>query len=416
MRLGRSSIFMSASLTAFAALSVLSFVMVQRSRVTAGMAEECGFPLVFVETRGGKMVKSKESYQNATCQVGRNGEKFECKIRGRGNSTWKQPKKPYLVKFGEETEFLGMPRARKWALLSNGTDNTSLRNAYATMLATEFFSRQDFVPQYRFVSLFLNGQYEGLYQVYEKPGDWKNRDGGADGWQVVANTHNRGRNQFETKRCQTKFTFKNPKFPDELKAAEIRAFVDSIEDALLGGDFTDPEGGWRRLMDEDTLIDWYWVNELTTNRDARMKNSVYLTYRTDDGKVRWGPIWDFDISCGNNDYPANTTTEGYWIRENSEWFSRLFEDDSFRKRAEERWREVSPGLLGRTAEWISDTSGRLEAAKLYDDRVWRTIGRYQWPHATGWQKRRTYRAEVEYMAKWLERRIAWLDGDIGESR
>ncbi len=35
------------------------------------------------------------------------------KIRGRGNSTWVMPKKPYRVDFPQETSLFGLPKAKK---------------------------------------------------------------------------------------------------------------------------------------------------------------------------------------------------------------------------------------------------------------------------------------------------------------
>ena len=49
-------------------------------------------------------------------------------IRGRGNSTWGWPKKPYKIKLAEDAQLLGMTaETDEWVLLANYADRTGLR-------------------------------------------------------------------------------------------------------------------------------------------------------------------------------------------------------------------------------------------------------------------------------------------------
>lgn len=56
------------------------------------------------------------------------------------------------------------------------------------------------------------------------------------------------------------------------------------------------------MIDENSVIDWYIVNEFTKNNDAIFFSSVYIYYNPEDQKLHFGPNWDFDISCGNINY------------------------------------------------------------------------------------------------------------------
>ena len=58
-------------------------------------------------------------------------------IRGRGNSTWGMPKKPYRLKLTDKQSLLGMPSSRDWVLLANYSDKTLLRNALALDLGAK---------------------------------------------------------------------------------------------------------------------------------------------------------------------------------------------------------------------------------------------------------------------------------------
>ena len=42
----------------------------------------------------------------------------EITIKGRGNSTWNQPKRPYAIKFSKKQSVCGMPKGKRWVLIA----------------------------------------------------------------------------------------------------------------------------------------------------------------------------------------------------------------------------------------------------------------------------------------------------------
>lgn len=87
-------------------------------------------------------------------------------IGGRGNSTWKRDKKPYMIKLNSKRDVLGMGSAKTWILLANYDDSSLVRNAIGFDLSEmlEF----GFTCEYRYVDLYMNGVYLGNYMVCEK--------------------------------------------------------------------------------------------------------------------------------------------------------------------------------------------------------------------------------------------------------
>ena len=87
-------------------------------------------PVVYINTENGQEITSKENYIDATIRIQGNKEyestgidqEAETEIRGRGNSTWGQPKKPYKLKLGSKTNVLGMGKNKHWVLLANYLD------------------------------------------------------------------------------------------------------------------------------------------------------------------------------------------------------------------------------------------------------------------------------------------------------
>ena len=91
-------------------------------------------------------IVSKDDYINGTFEISGENEDLvtNLRIRGRGNTTWSFPKKPYQIKFDNKENVLGMPKDKKWILLANYSDKTMLRNELAFVLSR--FSNLDWTP------------------------------------------------------------------------------------------------------------------------------------------------------------------------------------------------------------------------------------------------------------------------------
>ena len=95
-----------------------------------------GLPVLWIETEGRAEITSKDDYLNAHLKLVEDVRtrsaggvmEADVKIKGRGNSTWGMPKKPYALKFDEKTSLLDEPEDKSWVLLANYADKTSLRN------------------------------------------------------------------------------------------------------------------------------------------------------------------------------------------------------------------------------------------------------------------------------------------------
>ena len=96
-------------------------------------------------------------------------------VRGRGNSTWILPKKPYRLKFPEKVSPIGLDhtKAKSWVILAHDMDKSLLRNHIAFEVSRILFNpsedRHDpsavlFTPCSQFVNVYMNDDYHGLYQ------------------------------------------------------------------------------------------------------------------------------------------------------------------------------------------------------------------------------------------------------------
>lgn len=395
-----------------------------KNRITVTAVESTGFPSLRIETESQKRIRSREDYVKADYSTsgGNTAQSEKCKIRGRGNTTWQMRKKPYLLKLNSPAPMFGMKEAQKWVLMANGGDNTNLRNAYATYLAENVWNHFKWTPHYKFVNLFINGRYEGLYQVYEKIEASESRLNIPDpnsnfhiNGSVILVTDTRDRKPVHFVSSHgIRFALYSPREVPDKMLKFLTERIDGFEAILFGDDFADPEKGYRKYIDVMSFVDWYLINEFSKNRDARFENSCFLYYDGSDGKIDMEPIWDFDLSCGNISDERTSKTSGYWICVEADWYRRLMEDPYFRGKVIERWNSTQDRLQ-KSFDDIYALSREIKAAAELDDKAWRKIGHYHWPHVPGWITRRTYDAEVDYFMDWIRARRDWLNADIKSS-
>lgn len=372
------------------------------------------------------------------------GEKKEG-IKGRGNTTWTMPKKGYAIKFDKKQSFFELPKAKKWCIIANYSDKSLLRNKIASIMGNEIFNAE-WNPTFYGIDVVMNGEYMGNYifcerdniasgridvqdisDVEEKLTDGKesklddvNGDGVKDlkdgGFliEVEGNESRAKENQFyfpSTKGGRF-FCLKDP---DELSKFETKEWIQSVvlnaENVLYSQDYTDPENGWRNYIDEDSVIDWYLINELAKNNDAVFFSSVYMYYNPADAKLHLGPIWDFDISCGNVNYNNCDISSGFWIK-NAIWISRMFTDSDFVSKVKERWNEKKLDFYSFINTEIQNLATKNFVAAEYNFIKWPILGVYVWPNPNGYDNRTTYQSEVQYLQDWLNARYNWFDSAL----
>ncbi len=96
-------------------------------------------------------------------------EGIPAEIRLRGNSTSGYAKKPYRIKFNTKRNVLGMnggAECKSWVLLAEWLDASMLRNTMALSMASMMLG--EYSSDWRYVSLDINGTYNGVYVICEQ--------------------------------------------------------------------------------------------------------------------------------------------------------------------------------------------------------------------------------------------------------
>lgn len=373
---------------------------------------EMELPVVRIDTADRAPIADKENYVASTVTIDSNGSGYvdysgTAGIRGRGNSTWNHLKKPYRFKLDKKSPIMGLASERDWVLLANAFDESQLRNYIATEASR--LTSLPYTPTMRHVEVVLNGQYIGVYTLtqHNEIGDDRvditemDEDDvagealtGGYRFEIDSRMEQNGEPGFRTGRgVPIVIKDPDPATPEQLEYA--RSQFAAFESALWDADFADPESGYRSLLHMDSWIDHYLVQEFTRNEDAFV-NSAFITKERGDSKLRFGPVWDFDHSLGNNRAFLPDTNPWAPFAENAgTWNVRMFRDPTLRTEIGARWAELRDefgGLAGLALSKGAELSGAIENDLL----AWDLPGVRP-------------NDEPVFIADWITQRVAWMD-------
>lgn len=97
-----------------------------------------GIAALYLNTNG-TAITSKDVYVTGTLKLVGNFKDVlfdgKTEVKGRSNSTWDMPKKPYRIKLDKKASLLGMPENKNWVLLANYADKSLIRSELAFSLS-----------------------------------------------------------------------------------------------------------------------------------------------------------------------------------------------------------------------------------------------------------------------------------------
>lgn len=378
-----------------------------------------------------------------------------------GNSTALMPKLPYEMKLGTSVDLLGLlgmqcpyvtgsgkaicDKSKTYVLLANYDDKSLLRDWSASALANAipygdgsngYLSEaagsptpsgtavlMPWAPHSLFVELFLNGQYEGNYQLIEKVNvdshrvnipELTEQDTSGDvsgGYLMEIDQHEDEAYVFTTPQG-VPIGLIDPDFtPDPEVSAQttyISNYVDSAENAMFGSNYTDPVQGWRAYFDEAALVNFYIVNDVMGNVDGGDFFSSDYLYKTVDSPLLYmGPVWDFDVAAGNVNYEPISDPTVPWMQTQAIWYKQLFTDPGFSADVQTQWNTLKKnGVFTNWVSSIEQQSTALAQSSQNNFSRWPMVGETVWPNPSAQDN---YADSVGALTDWISARIGYLD-------
>jgi len=379
--------------------------------------------IIEINTSGGAQIVSKEDYLTAsyTLYTYKNGAyttlSDSTEIKGRGNSTWNWPKKPFRLKLKSAKSLLSMPSSRHWALLANFIDKSLSRNKVAMDVGG--FWGLPYNPRSDVVELVVNGWHWGSYQLIEVPKVANDRinitainsKSGTPSGGVIFELDGRLGEQYSfwTNQYQP-ITIKDP---DDLNtsnpsiASQHLSYLSNIfrnaEDVLFSDNFTDPINGYPKYIDTSSVYSWYLTQEIFKNIDLSRYSVFFYNDPKNSNKITFGPLWDFDMSSGVLEDPYGIRgTENLWI-------SRMYDDPAFLNAVKKKWISKRASLLQFITRKINENARKLHYSQQINFDFWNQFYGVISDEYVTFHQEKSYDDDIFYLKKWMNQRLFWLD-------
>ena len=355
--------------------------------------------------------------------------------RLRGNTSMAYPKKPFAVKLDAEggASILGMPAHDRWVLLANWKDKSLMCNHVAFGVANKFVEKFKnnanpgmlWNPHGEFVEVIYNGIHIGNYYLCEQikvdagrlairsPYDEESVITEADLANIgilieCDDAYDEEENGQFISKHYIPMMLKDAGDANGVILNHVKNKVASIEDNLLKNTSAGYTEAYKNI-DIYSFADMLLVYELAMNSEMAHPKSAYM-YIDGGGKLRGGPVWDFDWTSFPNNTNIKNNFDSSWDRSYTQslmatkshqynkysssgkklghhvyggsgdpsvnksdvpylWYPMLVKDDTFKNVLATRWSAISAELPA-YAEEIKTTAQKIAVSWEYNNSIW----------------------------------------------
>ncbi len=354
------------------------------------------------------------------------------KIEFRGSSSSLLDKKQYAFtpydSAGEKINkgFLDMPKENDWILNGLAYDPSYVRDFISYRLSNLI---GNYASRGRYCELVLNGDFRGIYILQEKlkaddsridikkikeedltlpklTGGYITKTDKTEGADIAAwSMDNYGG-------WQSNFIHEHPK-PNNIYYEQhdyIKNQFETLQSMADNPSNSDITQGFPSIIDIPSFIDFMIINELASNVDGYEFSTFF--HKDRNGKLRAGPVWDFNLTFGNDLFEwgydrSHTDIWQFFDQDNMgpKFWKDLFDDPIFNCYLTRRWQELTAtgmplnseeifALIDATATLINEAVGRQEV-------VSETSG--------------TFEQQILEIKNFITERINWISNELTDT-
>jgi len=355
-------------------------------------------------------------------------------IEIRGSSSQTLPKKGYGLTTlkadntsNNNVSLLGMPSENDWILNGLAFDPSLIRDYLSYNLSRQI---GDYATRTVYCELVINGEYRGLYLLQEKikagtgrvnvlkiaaadislpnvTGGYITKSDKTTGGDPVAWTMSSyaGWSDFihELPKPEAVTTQQNSYIYNQFLNLETTSHSNNID--LITG--------YPSVIDVPSFVDFMLINELASNADAYQYSTYFHKDRA--GKLRSGPIWDFNLTYGNDLFLWGLDRSHYSVwqfsngdNEGAKFWRDLFNNPMYKCYMSKRWNELTQGgqplNYDGIVQFIDQTVALISEAKVREEQKWATDVYPAVYFPTN---------EISNLKTWLSNRISWMTTNLG---
>ncbi|MFC6878050.1 CotH kinase family protein [Flavobacterium myungsuense] len=349
-------------------------------------------------------------------------------IEIRGSSSQGLPKKPYGFSTllednsNNNVSLLDMPKENDWVLNSLAYDPSLIRDYLSYNLSRQM---GNYAPRTAYCEVIINNKYQGLYLLQEKIKADSNRVNILK-MTTTDNTLPNISGGYITKADKTTgddpVAWTMPSYswpPNFIHDLPNPAEVTTQQNDYIKGQFfslastskannSSFSNGYPSFIDVPSFIDFMISNELASNPDGYQFSTYFHKER--NGKLRAGPIWDFNLTYGNDlfDSGYDRSKTDVWQfsdgeNDGAKFWTDLYNNATFKCYLSRRWNQLlesgQPLNYAILVQFIDKTVNIISEALVRENEKWGRIPDHS--------------IEISNLKAFLSTRISWMTNRLG---
>ena len=325
------------------------------------------------------------------------------RIKVRGNSTGAYLNQhPFKIKLSKKFDLLTRGddsyKHKEWLLLPMYTWNIKMTNHQSNILniAGLIISKivgMAWTPEYDFVHMVLNGEYQGMYYLIEpvSRGDQRvNID--KTGFLIEHDTFWWNEDVYFRTNYQTNTYAYTYKYPDSDDVTEdiqnsMITYMNEIEKAIYeDGDITN-------YIDIESFAKWMIVHDILGTDDAAGCNR-YLCRNNNTSLLQMGPTWDYDSMFRSDSWSTIHSFTSFY-------YSELFKNETFVQTYIKLWKQIRPTIIDIIQSYLEEVY--IKYKDVFDENM--AIHNTKYPN----ENMNTFQSQISEVKEKLIERIAIMD-------
>ena len=354
-------------------------------------------------------------------------------IELRGSSSQVLEKKPYGFTTlladddsNNNVSLLGFPSENDWVLNSLAYDPSMIRDYLSYQLASNM---GNYAPRVKYIEVIVNDDYKGVYILTEKIKrdsdrvnlkkikDSDNSLPEVTGGYIIKADKTTGGDEVawtmpNSSGWYTDFLHHYPK-TENISSQQTDYIKNVFTDLETNSENNSIANGYPSIIDVPSFVDYMIMAEIASNPDSYQFSTFF--HKDRGGKLRAGPVWDYNLSYGNDLFVFDFDRSFYdlWQFEfgnsGAKFWKDLFSNDTFNCYLAKRWFELT--TTNQPLNYSTITSLIDEFVSLLSESQVRELQR--WPPQEDWPTVADQTENIAAMKIWIQNRIDWIDSNIG---
>tara|TARA_R110002126_G_scaffold291415_2_gene452255 strand:- start:28899 stop:30965 length:2067 start_codon:yes stop_codon:yes gene_type:complete len=351
-------------------------------------------------------------------------------IELRGSSSQDLDKKPYGFETiledntNNNVSLLDMPSENDWILNPLAFDPSMIRDYLSYTLARDM---GNYAPRVRYIEVIINDDYKGVYILTEKikidadrvdikkltetdntsralTGGYLVKADKTTGGDPIAWTMPNHNGWF------TEFLHDSPSSEDitDEQATYIQQVFNDLANKTAVSNAS-ISNGYPSIIDVPSFIDYMIIAEIASNADSYQFSTYF--HKDKGGKLRAGPVWDYNLTYGNDLFLWGFDRSFYDVWQfdyentGAKFWKDLFLDPTFKCYWAKRWFQLTaangPLHYNTIENKIDAYLNLLSESQTREQQRWDTVAEQS--------------NNITAMKSWIKNRINWINNTVGSS-